>query len=113
MAFLSNVKLLRACNRAVSHFYFKPVEGCLMLLFKFGIILNHKSITMKIKSIFTVILVIMFTGISLLGQEPAFKISLAEWSLNRTLRKGTITNMDFPKIAKETYGLDAVEYVST
>jgi len=48
-----------------------------------------------------------------LAQEPAFKISLAEWSLNKSLFKKTITNMDFPRIAKETYGLDAVEYVST
>ena len=53
---------------------------------------------MKIKSLITLILLSMFTGISLFGQEPAFKISLAEWSLNRTLRKGTITNMDFPRI---------------
>jgi len=68
---------------------------------------------MKIKSILTVFIISIITGISLYGQEPAFRISLAEWSLNRTLRKGTITNMDFPRIAKETYGLDAVEYVST
>jgi sugar phosphate isomerase/epimerase len=50
---------------------------------------------------------------SIFAQEPVYKISLAEWSLNRSLFKKTITNMDFPRLAKETYGLDAVEYVST
>jgi sugar phosphate isomerase/epimerase len=54
-----------------------------------------------------------FISLNCLAQEPAFKISLAEWSLNKSLFKKTITNMDFPRIAKETYGLDAVEYVST
>lgn len=55
----------------------------------------------------------LLISINSLAQEPRFKISLAEWSLNRSLFKKTITNMDFPRIAKETYGLDAVEYVST
>lgn len=68
---------------------------------------------MKIKSVLSVVLFAAIIDISLSAQEPAFKISLAEWSLNRTLKKGTITNLDFPRIAKETYGLDAVEYVST
>lgn len=55
----------------------------------------------------------MLLNFSLSAQEPAYKISLAEWSLNKSLFKGKITNMDFPRIAKETFGLDAVEYVST
>jgi sugar phosphate isomerase/epimerase len=54
-----------------------------------------------------------FINLNCFAQEEVFKISLAEWSLNRTLRKGEITNLDFPRIARETYGLDAVEYVST
>jgi sugar phosphate isomerase/epimerase len=33
--------------------------------------------------------------------------------LHRALGKGTVTNLDFPGIAKTAYGLDAVEYVST
>ncbi len=68
---------------------------------------------MKTRSLLSVILFAVLININLFAQEQAFKISLAEWSLNRTLRKGPITNMDFPRIAKETYGLDAVEYVST
>lgn len=46
--------------------------------------------------------------------HDAFKISLAEWSLHRTLRDQSVgvTNLDFPKIAKEQFGIDAVEYVN-
>ena len=33
--------------------------------------------------------------------------------MHRALGKGTITNLDFPQDPKKTYGLDAVEYVST
>ncbi len=47
------------------------------------------------------------------AQEPGrFGISLAEWSLHRTLRAGTITNLDFPRVAKEDFGITAVEYVN-
>ncbi len=40
-----------------------------------------------------------------------FSISLAEWSLHRTLREGTITNLDFPVVSRQSYGIDAIEYV--
>ena len=68
---------------------------------------------MKTRSFFSIILVALLVNVNLFAQEPAYKISLAEWSLNRSIRKGLLTNMDFPRITKETYGLDAVEYVST
>lgn len=44
--------------------------------------------------------------------EPLFKISLAEWSLNRSLRSGRLTNLDFPALAKREFGIEAVEYVN-
>jgi sugar phosphate isomerase/epimerase len=68
---------------------------------------------MKTKSILSVILVAVLIGFNAAGQDQKYKISLAEWSLNPSLFKNKITNMDFPRIAKESYGLDAVEYVST
>ena len=69
---------------------------------------------MKIKYLLLTALVGGFIGVNLFGQKQEFKISLAEWSLHRALRNGkTITNLDFPRIAKKTYDLDAVEYVST
>lgn len=67
---------------------------------------------MKIKSIIPVLLFSAFAGTLLNAQDPAFKISLAEWSLNKSLFQKKISNMDFPRIAKETFGLDAVEYVT-
>jgi sugar phosphate isomerase/epimerase len=65
---------------------------------------------MKIKSLFIAVLI---TGFSVGAFAQNYKISLAEWSLHRAIGKGTVTNLDFPRIAKKTYGLDAVEYVST
>ncbi|MEI9920228.1 MAG: sugar phosphate isomerase/epimerase family protein [Bacteroidota bacterium] len=40
------------------------------------------------------------------------KLSLAEWSLHRTLEEGKISNLDFPAIAKHVYNIDTVEYVN-
>jgi len=69
-------------------------------------------------------------------KKPLFKISLAQWSLNKTLfgdardklgydrfveglrtsstetMTGSITNLDFPVIARQKYGIEAVEYVN-
>jgi len=44
--------------------------------------------------------------------EPAFKLSLAQWSLHRMLRSGKLEALDFPGFAKEEFGIDAVEYVN-
>ena len=40
------------------------------------------------------------------------EISLAQWSLNRSLRKGLFDNLDFPSIARNKFGIGAVEYVN-
>jgi sugar phosphate isomerase/epimerase len=68
---------------------------------------------MKIKLFLIAILFAGLSGINTFSQTPRFKISLAEWSFHRALGKGEMTNLDFPKIAKTVYNLDAVEYVST
>ena len=44
--------------------------------------------------------------------KPLFEISLAQWSLHRTLRSGKLDNLDFAKAAKDDYGIMAVEYVN-
>ena len=41
-----------------------------------------------------------------------FKISLAEWSLHRTIRSKKIDHLDFFDITKNKFGLSAVEYVN-
>lgn len=46
------------------------------------------------------------------AKEPLFKISLAEWSLHRALFGKQLDNLDFAKVAKEEYGIDAIEYVN-
>src|SRR3954471_2715125 len=44
--------------------------------------------------------------------EPLFKISLAEWSFHRALNAGKMDNLDFPKVAKQDFEIDCVEYVN-
>jgi sugar phosphate isomerase/epimerase len=45
------------------------------------------------------------------AQTPLYKISLAEWSINQSLRSGKMQHLDFAKIAKSC-GIDAIEYVN-
>lgn len=44
--------------------------------------------------------------------KELFQISLAEWSLNKTLFGGKLDNRDFAKTAKEEFGIEAIEYVN-
>lgn len=41
-----------------------------------------------------------------------FKISLAQWSLNKSLFSGKINNLDFARLARESFDIEAVEYVN-
>lgn len=40
-------------------------------------------------------------------------ISLAQWSLVREFRQGKWKNIDFPKICKEDFGINGIEFVNT
>jgi len=42
-----------------------------------------------------------------------FDISLAEWSLHRTINKGELKNIDFPALAANKFGIYGVEYVNS
>ena len=44
--------------------------------------------------------------------KPLYKISLAEWSLHKTLFGGKMDNLEFPAAAKRDYQIEAVEYVN-
>ena len=48
------------------------------------------------------------------AEDAPFKISLAEWSLHKTLRDDSMgwTNLDFPLMARKQFDIDAVEYVN-
>jgi sugar phosphate isomerase/epimerase len=68
---------------------------------------------MKTRLLLIAILFAGFTSFISSGQSPRYKISLAEWSFYRSIGKNLMTNLDFPRITKTKYNLDAVEYVST
>ena len=44
--------------------------------------------------------------------KPPFEISLAQWSLHRTIYGGKLDNMGFPEYTKKEFGVEAVEYVN-
>ncbi len=44
--------------------------------------------------------------------KPLFSISLAQWSLHRMLYDKKLDHLDFPRFAKERFGIEAVEYVN-
>lgn len=44
--------------------------------------------------------------------KQVFKISLAEWSLHKTLFKKDLDNLDFAKTAKQDFGISAIEFVN-
>ena len=46
-----------------------------------------------------------------ISKAPIYKISIAQWSLHRTIRSGKLDNLDFAKTAN-SMGIDAVEYVN-
>lgn len=46
------------------------------------------------------------------GGDPLFRVSLAEWSLHRTIRAGELDPLDFAPLARERYELGAVEHVN-
>ena len=50
--------------------------------------------------------------LSCADNKISFKISLAEWSLNRTLFSGKLDHLDFCRVAKKDFGINAVEYVN-
>jgi sugar phosphate isomerase/epimerase len=45
-------------------------------------------------------------------REPLFRVSLAEWSLHRTLFAGKLDHLDFARAANNDFGVKAVEYVN-
>jgi sugar phosphate isomerase/epimerase len=46
-------------------------------------------------------------------REPLFRISVAQWSLHRTLNAGELDNLEFARTARQDYGIEAIEYVNS
>jgi sugar phosphate isomerase/epimerase len=51
--------------------------------------------------------------VAALTSEPPFKISLAQWSLHKALQSGQLDHLDFARVARREFDLDAIEYVNT
>ena len=47
------------------------------------------------------------------GAAPLFRISLAQWSLHRTIRAGDLDHLDFAAVARREFGIEAIEYVNS
>ncbi len=48
----------------------------------------------------------------LAAKKTDFKISLAQWSLHKAIFAKQLDNLDFARVAKQEYGISAVEYVN-
>lgn len=46
------------------------------------------------------------------AQAVPYRISLAQWSLHKALQAGEIDHLDFARIAREDFGIEAIEYVN-
>ena len=46
-------------------------------------------------------------------RPPMFLISLAQWSLHQELQARQLDHLDFAKVAREEFGLEAIEYVNS
>jgi len=44
--------------------------------------------------------------------QRKFRISLAEWSLHRAIQNGSMSNLDFPRVAREDFGIEGLEFVN-
>jgi sugar phosphate isomerase/epimerase len=44
--------------------------------------------------------------------DAKFRISLAEWSIHRSIGSRMITNLQFPRIAREQFGIEGLEFVN-
>lgn len=54
----------------------------------------------------------LLTQYAFAGQKPLFKISLAQWSLHKGFFSGKYDTLDFARIARGTFGVEAIEYVN-
>jgi len=46
-------------------------------------------------------------------KSPRFQMSLAGWSFHKAIQANLVKMLDFPRIARQTFGLDAIEPVNT
>lgn len=51
-------------------------------------------------------------GLTTRAADPLYKISIAEWSFHKAIFSKKMDHLDFPKVARKEYGIEAVELVN-
>jgi hypothetical protein len=51
-------------------------------------------------------------GVRLGAAQPKLRISLAEWSFHKAIESRLMTNLDFPRIAREQFNIEGLEFVN-
>lgn len=77
--------------------------------------MNRKLFLSQLSALTAAVVAMPALGRELLthsAKKPFFEISLAEWSLHKKLFAKEITNLDFPVLAKKTFGISTIEYVN-
>ncbi len=74
--------------------------------------LNHSLSRRKFLAAGSVALVANAVASGAAPKKPLYKISIAEWSLHKALFSKKMTNLDFPVMARQKFGISAVEYVN-
>jgi len=74
--------------------------------------LKHLGVGALSVSVFPAFATSTFSAATHTNKKLFFNISLAEWSLHKTLFGGKLDNLDFPETAAKKFGIYAVEYVN-
>jgi sugar phosphate isomerase/epimerase len=66
---------------------------------------------MKRRSLFSIPLIPALSFGQSSGSKQ-YRISLAEWSLHKAIQSRLMTNLDFPRVAREQFGITGLEFVN-
>ena len=78
-----------------------------------SLITSRRGFLLTSAALSTVTLAASPTRLFAAEAEVPFKISLAEWSLHRAIRdEKKVDHLDFAKVTREEFGIEAVEYVN-
>jgi sugar phosphate isomerase/epimerase len=67
---------------------------------------------MKRRSLLKTSILAAGAALPLRAAPAKFRISLAEWSLHKAIQSRMITNLEFPRIAREQFGIEGLEFVN-
>jgi L-ribulose-5-phosphate 3-epimerase len=67
---------------------------------------------LKSTSLFAGLAGLPASSVPLRAAEDKFRISLAEWSIHRAIGSRFVVNLDFPRIAREQFGIEGLEFVN-